>query len=111
MTCRIDPPLSLNEFKRGDAFGIVYAVPASYGGSISTVESTVTNNRDFSLAFTVASQGLIDNYYRWAITATGEQTATFPVQNLRFDIKKTYNDGSPQHTETIIIPVKEAETP
>jgi hypothetical protein len=110
-SCRIEPAQVFQSFKRGNTFSFVYGVPDSYGGNIETVESTVTNNRDFSLDFTVTELGLIESYYRWKILATPEQTATFPLnQQLRFDIKKTYADGTEQQTETFFLPITEGET-
>jgi len=110
-SCRIEPAKVFSQLKRGDDFPLTYSVPDTYGGSIQTVESTITNNRDFSFDFTVTAQGLISGRYYWTIVATGAQTALWPLQTLRMDIKKTYNTGAPQHTETVFLPVVQGETP
>ena len=98
--------------KRGDTFAVTWALPLAFGATISTVLAQINqSNGDEVEDLTVTPLDDTVDYKVWKLSATAVQTQSWPVKTLRFDIKHVAVDGSIVHSDTIVLPVRKAETP
>lgn len=104
--------VELPGIKRGDTFSATWSLPLEFGENIASILAQVNqSNGDEIEDLTVTPLADTADYKIWRLSATAEQTRTWPVKTLRFDIKHTAIDGSIVHSDTIALPVRKAETP
>lgn len=98
--------------KRGDSLNLKWSLPLDFANIIDTIECQVNDSAGTEIEdLTVTLIGDTDTHREWDLSATDDQTSLWPLKTLKFDIKHNAVDGKTIHTETILIPVKKAETP